>query len=985
MRVCLFPTPQQVQPETGVGRVIIAQAKYLPAFGVQFVNDPNRADLVVCHISRPENFPRVDILQTHGLYWHDLRHNPYLGWHNTINRAIIQTAREALAVVVPSDWVAMPWRRDMRLQPWVIGHGIDLEEWKPGGENLGYIFWGKNRNSDSCDPVPAYELAKRGLDVISTFLPPNENEIPTNLRVTGLLSAGQMHTTVACADVYLATTMETFGIGTLEALACGIPVLGYDWGGTRDIVRHGVDGFLVDPGDYDGLIAGYEWIRKHRADLSANAIARAKEFTWEKAAEKYAALFQSVLEMRKKETRGVSVVVPCYNYGRYISDAVASLQAQIFPPEEIIIVDDCSEDDSREVIQKLAESDSRIIPIFHQVNCGVAASRNDGIARATQPFIVCLDADDMLKPEYLEICSRELHADRALGVVYTSLEMLGESGARGYTSWPPEFDWNVMTQVTTPPANCIPSAAMFRKAMWERAGGYQQVHAPGEDTEFWVRGLSVGFNARKVSNDTLFVYRTHANSASRTKTYQPIDHWHPWMRDKIYPMGAPDQRKPVINSYAMPLVSVIIPVGPGHDKYLPAALDSLLGQTFRNWEVIAIDDTGGKGIADWIFDVYPFVRWTGTRENHAAPMKSFGAGAARNIGLEIARAPLCLFLDADDYLDPEALKKMIVQFAESDGRYVYTDWVSFEEEGTHAFFQLDDYAASEWVSRLVSGRGGLNAVTVLMATADARRMGFDEKLPAFEDSDFFAKCAVNGIHGVRLAEPLFYYRTYSGQRRLNGQKNMEDLVKIFHKRYEPYLKGEKKMTPCCGGSAGQAVMAVKRQIGLLDQPPVPEAPAAGNEKVKMEFIGSETGAIMYRGESGEVYKGANNPLHRFKMVRPEDVGTLERTGKWKRVASMAEKAQQAQPVMVPPAKTPEQLRREAEEALLRAKQALEMEDPLPEGVTMQGVPGPIPEEEEVKTAPEEEPREPSAQPVALAASSGPAEVEAPKRKRKKNG
>jgi hypothetical protein len=93
-----------------------------------------------------------------------------------------------------------------------------------------------------------------------------------------------------------------------------------------------------------------------------------------------------------------------------------------------------------------------------------------------------------------------------------------------------------------------------------------------------------------VTDQPLFNYRMHRGSASRTRQYVPIDGDKPWTRDKnLMPIAAPTKQPNLVAVLQEPLVSVIIPVGPGHAKHLNKALDSLLAQTFKGWEVIVID------------------------------------------------------------------------------------------------------------------------------------------------------------------------------------------------------------------------------------------------------------------------------------------------------------------------------------------------------------------------------------------------------------
>jgi len=902
-KVLIWPFPTEQPANHGIGRVVHAQNKYLPALGIKLTRNPNEAEVIACH-TQQWNFPRVDALHLHGLYWTgDKGSGVYTKWHQDANTQIAAAARRARALTVPSGWVGECIKRDMRLVPRLIGHGIEPEEWTAGA-NGGYVLWNKNRDGDVCDPLPAYFLADHGVKVISTFAP-GGRAIPGSMTLTGQIPADQMREIIRNTDIYLATVKETFGIGTLEAMACGVPVVGYQHGGTAELVRHELDGYLVAPGDLDGLRAGVEWVHKHRAALSMNAKIRAREFTWARVMKQYAELYHELAHT--PEPAGVTVVVTCYNYGRYLTGCLDSLLAQSYRPDQIIVIDDGSTDDSGLVSNRY---NTQGVEYIYQENSGVASARNRGLSLARHPFVICLDADDQLAPRYVEVCRQELIKDRGLGIAYTGLEVFNDEGIRQRTGWPPDFEietdaWERQTTVSTPPSNCFPSASMFRRAMWERAGGYKQEYKPAEDTEFWTRGLSVGFSAKRVTDSPWIWYRSHPGSASRNNKYRPIDDWLPWMRDRNYPLAAPSKFAPPVRSYSAPKVSVVIPVGPGHAQYLPQAIESLLGQTMRDWEVIVVWDEPVRdfGPRSETERPYPFVRWYYADIETQNVGKIMGAGVSRNVGLNNCRAPLVLCLDADDQLHPQALAKLCKAYSESGGRYIYGDWLERAGDDLKEY-PSPEYDPSAWVD--LSEMGGKHIVSVLMATEDARRVGgFDESLLAWEDWDFFIKCATLGIHGRRIPEPTLIVRRQADSRtaRLfanNGQR--AELIEKLAARYAPYVKGIKVMAPCCGGN-GESLLAARlayegmapdtgglslhittRNGKELDHMVIQGAPHSGVTPVRMEFIGERAGGVTYTGKQGRQYVGGNNALERYANVHPDDVATLTSLGDWRVLA-----------------------------------------------------------------------------------------------------
>jgi hypothetical protein len=196
----------------------------------------------------------------------------------------------------------------------------------------------------------------------------------------------------------------------------------------------------------------------------------------------------------------VTVVVTCFNYGRYLPESVGSVLDQTLRDFELIIVDDGSTDDSLAVARSLAARDPRIT-VITQPNAGQPAiPRNLAISRARSRYILCLDADDTLGANVLERCKSELDADPRAGLAWARLQEVG-----GTNTLHDHPDWSIERLRTR---NYMPCTTMFRRDAWDAAGGYNTNVRGYEDWDLWLGIAEAGFTGR-AAHGAVWYYRLH--------------------------------------------------------------------------------------------------------------------------------------------------------------------------------------------------------------------------------------------------------------------------------------------------------------------------------------------------------------------------------------------------------------------------------------------------------------------------------------------
>jgi glycosyltransferase involved in cell wall biosynthesis len=563
-------------------------------------------------------------------------------------------------------------------------------------------------------------------------------------------------------------------------------------------------------------------------------------------------------------------IIPSFNYGRFIETAIESVLAQTRPADEVIVIDDGSTDGTLEKLAKYAsKNQGRVRVVRNQRNLGPAAARNRAIALTDCEYIISIDADDWCEPQYFETLTRALDEDPSLGVVYTGVKVWLNDASAFFSqsmNWPMPFSWEWMARRATPPRTCIPASAMYRREMWRRCGGFMESYVRGEDAEFWLRGLATGWGVRKVTDEALYVWRSHGISLSRG-AYIDVHGWLPFLWRRDAPSGAPaPAAMKTQRDYTRPVISVIVTVGPGHARYVTSAIESVVGQTLALWELIVVNDSG----TPLDLSRYPFARLVDIGTGN-------GASKARNAGLRDARASFVLFLDGDDFLHPFALQRLATAWAKYGDGYVYSDLFEYTSEGDDP---RKGHAQARQLGEPDPGRLAMQCgITTLLRREDAVNIGgFDETmLNGWEDVDFYMRLRLAGVCAHHLPEPLFYYRQHSGTLRRRASEHRASLEALLDERYGEYKRGEKQMATCCGGDSGVSLNELKR--GLQGLPSLPAASAPVEGKVKMQYIGSSIGGVTWFGK----YYAGNNDTDRYIDADPADVDKLANTGMFARV------------------------------------------------------------------------------------------------------
>ncbi|MDW7773276.1 MAG: glycosyltransferase family A protein [Desulfobulbaceae bacterium] len=215
----------------------------------------------------------------------------------------------------------------------------------------------------------------------------------------------------------------------------------------------------------------------------------------------------------------ISVVIPCYNQGEFLEEAVESVLSQSYPHFEIVVVNDGSTDPY--TIALLDSFDKPKCRVLQTGNQGLPAARNNGIRSTGGEYICCLDADDKYHPDYFRKAVEVFASDSEFryGAVPAWVKFFGSRDTLWKTIGHNTEGFEPFLQGLR---NNIQSATMFRRICWEKIGGYDESMTLGyEDWDFWIKMLNLGYQWFCIEEPLIYYRQKDQSMVTRADEVRP--------------------------------------------------------------------------------------------------------------------------------------------------------------------------------------------------------------------------------------------------------------------------------------------------------------------------------------------------------------------------------------------------------------------------------------------------------------------------------
>jgi len=216
----------------------------------------------------------------------------------------------------------------------------------------------------------------------------------------------------------------------------------------------------------------------------------------------------------------ISIILPTYNGSRYLKKAIESCLCQSYTNIELIVVNDCSTDDTAAILEHYSNLDKRVKVIHNAVNLKLPTSLNKGFSVAAGEYFTWTSDDNLFAKGALQAL---LDTIRSTGsdIVYSSYRLINESGDRmdKFGGIPEEILFKCV----------IGACFLYKRGVHEELGGYDEAKFRMEDMDFWLRAVPK-FKTRYIDRPDLYSYRKHSNSLTAA-IYSDIEKYQQYRKD----------------------------------------------------------------------------------------------------------------------------------------------------------------------------------------------------------------------------------------------------------------------------------------------------------------------------------------------------------------------------------------------------------------------------------------------------------------------
>jgi len=581
-------------------------------------------------------------------------------------------------------------------------------------------------------------------------------------------------------DVFLFPTMaDNCPLVVLEVMGCGVPIVSFATGGVPELVRHGETGLLAEPGNTAQFIKMAEVLLTDAALRSRSGPAARRRllqsFTLSKMVNQHERLYEQLVERADKRHRAavaagpplpvaqpsqqkeylVSAVVSTYNSERFIRGCLEDLENQTIADKlEIIVVNSGSEQNEEQIVREFQQHYDNIVYIKTDQRETVYSAWNRAIRVARGRFITNANTDDRHRRDALEVMAQCLEADPDVALVY---------GDQIQTDTPNDtFENHHGTEYLQRPdysrrrllfGCCVGSQPMWRKSLHEQFGWFDESLTCAGDWDFWLR-ISQKYEFKHIPQYLGLYYHNRQGIEHGRKIHSLYERY---LVGKRY--GNPYISViPLYNCEGNPLVSVIMPAY-NASAYIAEAIESVLIQNYRNFELIVIDDGSTDDTKDIICSFGDDkIKYFCT--DHAGPAH------ARNAGVERSQGSFIFFLDADDMVTPDFIARHLRHFENfPDADLVYCDDCLIDAHGK--VIRIIERPEYQDRNQLISDLFRCGFPVVPFRTCIRRsvfdRIGFfDEQLLVAEDYDMIRRFLKHNLNARHLKGAFYLRRMTSG-------------------------------------------------------------------------------------------------------------------------------------------------------------------------------------------------------------------------------